>query len=56
MYSTEVSTRRLLRDTTQWVGLVFFPTKKFAVDFRAGAGLNGQANRFLIGTGFAFRH
>jgi Putative MetA-pathway of phenol degradation len=37
-------------------GLVFFATKEFAVDFRAGAGLNAQANRFLIGTGFAFRH
>ena len=36
-------------------GLVFFATKDFAVDFRAGAGLNAQANRFLIGTGFAFR-
>jgi len=37
-------------------GLVFFVTKNFAVDFRAGAGLNREANRFLIGTGFAFRH
>jgi hypothetical protein len=37
-------------------GLVFFATKEFALDFRAGAGLNAQANRFLIGTGFAFRH
>ena len=37
-------------------GLVLFATKDFAVDFRAGAGLNPQANRFLIGTGFAFRH
>jgi hypothetical protein len=37
-------------------GLVFFATQEFAVDFRAGAGLNAQANRFLIGTGFAFRH
>jgi len=37
-------------------GLVFFATKDFAVDFRAGGGLNAQANRFLIGTGFAFRH
>jgi Putative MetA-pathway of phenol degradation len=36
-------------------GLVFFATKEFAVDFRAGAGLNAQANRFLIGAGFAFR-
>ena len=36
-------------------GLVFFATKGFAVDFRARAGLNAQANRFLIGTGFAFR-
>jgi hypothetical protein len=37
-------------------GLVFFATGNFAVDFRAGAGLNAQANRFVIGTGFAFRH
>jgi hypothetical protein len=37
-------------------GLVFFATRNVAVDFRAGAGLNAQANRFLIGTGFAFRH
>ena len=37
-------------------GLVFFATKDFAVDFRAGAGLNAEANRFLVGTGFAFRH
>jgi hypothetical protein len=37
-------------------GLVFFSTKDFAVDFRAGAGLNSSANRFLLGTGFAFRH
>jgi hypothetical protein len=36
-------------------GLVFFATKEFAVDFRVGAGLNAQPNRFLIGTGFAFR-
>jgi hypothetical protein len=36
-------------------GLVFFATKDFAVDFRARAGLNEQANRFLIGAGFAFR-
>jgi len=36
-------------------GLVFFVTKDFAVDFRAGAGLNEQANRFLVGAGFAFR-
>jgi hypothetical protein len=36
-------------------GLVFFATKDFAIDFRAGAGLNAQANRFLIGTGFSFR-
>jgi len=26
------------------------------VDFRAGAGLNAQSNKFLFGTGFAFRH
>jgi hypothetical protein len=30
-------------------------SRNLAVDFRAGAGLNMQANRFLIGTGFAFR-
>ena len=36
-------------------GLVLFATKDLAVDFRASAGLNAQANRFLIGTGFAFR-
>jgi hypothetical protein len=36
-------------------GLVFFATRNVAVDFRAGAGLNAQANRFVIGTGFAFR-
>jgi hypothetical protein len=37
-------------------GLVFFANRNFAVDFRAGTGLNAQANRFLIGAGFAFRH
>jgi hypothetical protein len=37
-------------------GLVLFASKDFAVDIRAGAGLNAQANRFVIGTGFAFRH
>jgi hypothetical protein len=37
-------------------GVVLFGTKDFAVDFRVGAGLNSQANRFLIGTGFALRH
>jgi hypothetical protein len=36
-------------------GLVFFATKNFSVDFRAGGGLNAEANRFLIGAGFAFR-
>jgi hypothetical protein len=36
-------------------GIVLFAKKDIAVDFRAGAGLNAQANRFLIGTGFAFR-
>jgi len=30
--------------------------ERFRLDFRAGAGLNAQANQFLIGTGFAFRH
>lgn len=37
-------------------GLVLFAKKNLALDFRAGAGLNAQANRFLIGTGFAVRH
>jgi hypothetical protein len=37
-------------------GLVFFATSNFAVDFRAGAGLNAEANRYVIGTGLAFRH
>lgn len=36
-------------------GLVFFITKDLAVDFRLGAGLNGEANRLVVGTGFAFR-
>jgi hypothetical protein len=36
-------------------GLVLFARKDFAVDFRAGAGLNSNANPFLIGAGFAFR-
>jgi hypothetical protein len=36
-------------------GLVFFVKKVFAVDFRAGGGLNANANPFLIGAGFAFR-
>jgi len=36
-------------------GLVFFVTKDLAVDFRLGAGLNGPANRLVVGTGFAFR-
>ena len=36
-------------------GLVFFITKDLAVDFRMGAGLNGEANRLVVGTGFAFR-
>ena len=37
-------------------GVVFFATKDFAVDLRAGTGLNAQANRFLVGTGLAFQH
>ncbi len=37
-------------------GLVCFLTRDLAIDFRAGVGLNGQANRFLVGTGFAVRH
>jgi hypothetical protein len=36
-------------------GLVFFAREHFAMDFRAGAGLNAEANRFLLGIGFAFR-
>ena len=37
-------------------GVVLFATGNVAVDFRAGAGLNAQSNKFLFGTGFAFRH
>jgi len=52
----EVLIRRPPHDTTPSADSFSFPTKKFAVDFRVGAGLNAQANSFLIGTGFAFRH
>ena len=37
-------------------GLVYFLTKNFAIDIRAGVGLNAQANDFLAGTGFATRY
>jgi hypothetical protein len=36
-------------------GLVYFITKDFGADIRAGVGLNQQANDFLAGTGFAVR-
>jgi hypothetical protein len=36
-------------------GVVYFVTKNVAMDFRVGAGLNAQASRLLVGTGFAFR-
>jgi len=37
-------------------GLVYFLTKDFAVDIRAGVGLNAGANDVLAGAGFAFRY
>lgn len=37
-------------------GLVYFLTKDFAIDIRAGVGLNTQANDFLAGAGFAVRY
>jgi len=37
-------------------GFVYFPTKNFEMDIRAGIGLNGQANDLLAGTGFAVRY
>jgi len=37
-------------------GFVYFFTKNFEMDIRAGIGLNGQANDFLAGTGFAVRY
>lgn len=37
-------------------GVVYFFTKDFAVDIRAGVGLNERANDFLAGTGFALRY
>jgi hypothetical protein len=37
-------------------GLVYFITKDFEVDIRAGVGLNRQANDFLAGAGFAVRY
>jgi outer membrane putative beta-barrel porin/alpha-amylase len=36
-------------------GLVYFVTNNLAIDIRAGAGLNKQANDFLVGVGFAVR-
>ena len=37
-------------------GFVLFVTKNLAIDIRTGIGLTENANHFLIGTGFAFRH
>ena len=37
-------------------GFVYFITKDVEVDIRAGVGLNGQANDFLAGAGFAVRY
>jgi Putative MetA-pathway of phenol degradation len=37
-------------------GFVYFITKNFEVDIRAGVGLNQQANDFLAGAGFAVRY
>ena len=37
-------------------GLVYFVTPNFAVDVRAGMGLNKQADDFLAGVGFAVRY
>jgi hypothetical protein len=36
-------------------GLVYFITNNFAVDVRAGVGLNSLSNRFLAGAGFTAR-
>jgi hypothetical protein len=36
-------------------GLVYFITNNFAVDVRAGMGLNDHSNRFLAGAGFTAR-
>ena len=36
-------------------GLVYFITSNFAVDARAGVGLNGHSNDFVAGAGFAVR-
>jgi hypothetical protein len=36
-------------------GLVYFITPNFAVDARAGVGLNSRSNNFLAGVGFAAR-
>jgi Putative MetA-pathway of phenol degradation len=37
-------------------GFVYFITKDFEVDIRAGVGLNQRANDFLAGAGFAVRY
>jgi Putative MetA-pathway of phenol degradation len=37
-------------------GLVYFVTPNFAVDARAGVGLNSRSNNFLAGVGFAARY
>jgi hypothetical protein len=36
-------------------GLVYFVNSNFALDIRAGVGLNSRSNDFLAGTGFAVR-
>jgi len=37
-------------------GFVYFVTRNFAVDIRAGVGLNERSNDFLAGVGFAVRY
>jgi hypothetical protein len=37
-------------------GLVYFITRNFEVDARAGVGVNGRSNDFLAGVGFAARY
>jgi len=37
-------------------GLVYFITRNFEVDARAGVGLNSRSNDFLAGVGFAARY
>jgi hypothetical protein len=38
------------------VGSVYYFTKNFEMDLRAGVGLNEHANDFLVGSGFAIRY